>query len=391
MHTSGNIRLAFFLRDLAGGGGEKSVVHLAGALSERGWDVDLVLVRHEGDYLAMVPESVRVIALDRDRLAASVGKLSSYIRKERPAVVISALDANNVVAIAAKLLGRLRTPVLAWVHSVVTEAYLRPKVARLKLVPLAIRICYRFADRLIAASNGAANDLASHLGIAAEAVRVVYNPVVSPELARLGSLPSGHPWIDARQHQVVLGVGRLEAVKNFDMLIRAFKALRDQRNAKLIILGEGSERERLECLVRDLNLTADVDLPGFVQNPYAFMQKAAVVALTSHYESFGNVLVEAMALGTPVVATRCKCGPEEILDGGRFGELVEPGDVNGMAVAIERTMSDPPSRDLLRDRGARFSTQQAAVEMEQIIHEVVGGTVGVIHKACTYNSAVSEG
>ncbi len=230
------------------------------------------------------------------------------------------------------------------------------------MVRLAHRLApwlYTLAGGIIAVSRGAAADLARYARIPVEDMDVINNPVVTPRLLELSSEPVGHPWFDDGTTPVILGVGRLAAVKDFATLIRAFAEVRRERTAKLMILGEGPERRALEAFAEELGLTKDVEMPGFVHNPYAVMARAAVLVLPSRWEGSPNVLVEAMACGTQVVATDCPGGAAEILENGRFGRLVPVGDFGRMAEAIEGALDDPVSAEQLRKRAGDFSAARA--------------------------------
>jgi glycosyltransferase involved in cell wall biosynthesis len=199
------------------------------------------------------------------------------------------------------------------------------------------------------------------------AISVVYNPVVGPEIARHAEAPLDHPWFSLGQPPVVLAAGRLSEQKDFATLLRAFAVLRGRRPARLVVLGGTPDPRRtaariagLADLARSLNVAEDVALPGAEPNPFRFMARAAVFALSSAWEGFGNVLVEAMACGCPVVSTDCPSGPAEILDRGRFGPLVHVGDSTGMAAAIERMIDMPTPKEVLTRRAAEFSLERAA-------------------------------
>jgi glycosyltransferase involved in cell wall biosynthesis len=197
-----------------------------------------------------------------------------------------------------------------------------------------MRHCFRWADGIVAVSNGVAKDVAALAHLPRQRIRVISNPVLTEELLRKAKEPVNHPWLAPNQPPVVLGVGRLVIEKDFLTLVRAFAQVRHQRPARLVILGEGDQRRHLEALSRDLGVDEDVCFAGYQENPYAYMARAQVFVLTSTYEGFGLVLAEAMATGVPIVSTDCESGPREILRDGRYGTLVPVGSVEALAAAI---------------------------------------------------------
>jgi glycosyltransferase involved in cell wall biosynthesis len=200
--------------------------------------------------------------------------------------------------------------------------------------------------------------LQARLGLPAQRIATVYNPIVSPKLVDLADAPLDHPWLAPGAPPVVLGVGRLARQKDFATLIRAFKAVRSLRPARLIILGEGQERAKLEALITAERLAGDVSLQGFEPNPFRYMRRAAVLALSSVHEGLPGVLIQAMACGTPVVSTDCPSGPAEILEDGRWGRLVPVGDADAMAAGIAAALDDPAPPDVAA-RAAAFSVEAA--------------------------------
>jgi glycosyltransferase involved in cell wall biosynthesis len=193
-------------------------------------------------------------------------------------------------------------------------------------------------------SEGVKDDLARAGRLSLEQIRVVPNPVVTSELFEMAAVPIDHPWFVEGAPPVILGIGRLTTQKDFGTLIRAFAEVRGQREARLMILGEGSERPALERLARELGVRDDVVLPGFVDNPFAFLKRAALFVLSSTYEGLPGVLIQALACGTPVVSTDCDSGPREILDGGRLGILVPVGDLDALANGIREALDHPRTR-----------------------------------------------
>ncbi|TDA69508.1 MAG: glycosyltransferase [Clostridia bacterium] len=316
------------------------MVNLSWGFAERGLEVDLVLAKAEGPYITQVPAGVRVVDLRAPRVLASLPALVRYLRRERPAAILSALDHANIVAIWARRLARVRCRAVVSVHSTLSRATDNTPTARGRLMPRLVRQFYPWADAVVAVSRGVAEDLVRTTGILQESIKVIYNPVVTPELLEKAREPLDHPWFAPGQPPVILSVGRLTAAKDYPTLIRAFALVRAERPARLVILGEGEERPRLESLVRELHLEAYVALPGFVENPYAYMTCASVFVLSSAWEGLPTVLIEALALGTSVVSTDCPSGPQEILEGGRWGKLVTPGNPEELARAILATLEE---------------------------------------------------
>jgi len=365
MSLNADSRIALFLPSLRGGGAERVMVNLARGFSKCGLAVDLVLVKAEGPYLSQVPPEVRVVDLSASRVLASLPSLTSYLRRERPKALLSALDHANVVALWAQKIAKVPSRVVVSVHSTPSQAAANAKSLKARLMPLWIRSFYPWAHAVVAVSQGVAEDLVRITGIPKEKVRVIYNPVVTPELFAKAEEPLEHPWFAPGEPPVVLGVGRLTAAKDFTTLIRAFALVRRECRARLMILGEGEERPKLEALVRELDLEDDVALPGFVENPYKYMKRAGVLVLSSAWEGFGNVLVEAMALGTPVVSTDCPNGPAEILEGGKWGKLVPVGDVEALARAILVGMDEKRGRGT--EGAMRFYLEKIIEEYREVL------------------------
>jgi glycosyltransferase involved in cell wall biosynthesis len=203
-------------------------------------------------------------------------------------------------------------------------------------------------------SEGVRRDLVGRFGVPAARVRTVASPVIHERLLHEAQPRPDHPWYAPGQPPVVLGVGELSRRKDFATLMRAFARLRGERRCRLVLVGEGREREALTALARELDVAEDVDLPGFQRDPYPFMAHSSVLALSSRWEGLGFVLIEAMALGTPVVATDCPSGPRELLDEGRLGPLVPVGDWQALAAALAATLADPPEAAALRQAAGRY-------------------------------------
>lgn len=361
------MKIALLIPNLAGGGAERMMARLATRFADLGHTTDLVLLnRQRNHYASEVSSRVRVVDLGvgRWRLANGVWAFRRYLRSQRPDCVLSALPTANTVAAWA---GRLteHPPRLVISERNTSSSALGGLTPRRRSLPVAlrgflIRSSYRFADGIVAISDGVAERLKTVPGVDVEKMHLIHNPAWSPEIEKRAAEPVSHAWLQVSGPPTLLSVGRLEAQKDFATLIEAFALLDPRLQARLIILGEGSQRAVLEALVRRLDLQDRVSMPGFVENPFSFMSRASMFVMSSLHEGFGNVLVEAMACGTPVVATDCPSGPADILDGGRYGRLVPVGDAAALAAAMEATLAKPISPSVLKQRAMHFSLEKAA-------------------------------
>jgi len=342
------------------GGAERVALHLARGLADQGLRVDLVViepVRHEA-LLSELPPAVRVVGLKWPRRGLlCFPALAGYLRREKPAAVLSPLTSANLVAIWARRLAGVSTHVTIRHPTTFSRQMqmMNPLSGRLLLTLM--RRFYPQADGIVAVSQGAARDMVRTLGLPLARLRVIYNPTVIPELFAKAREPVQEPWLAAGQPPVILGVGRLGQEKDFATLMRAFAQVRQQRPARLIILGEGRERARLQALVSELGLRGQVALPGFVANPYAYMARAQVFVLSSVFEGLPNTLIEAMACETSVVSTDCQSGPREILEDGLYGRLTPVADPQALAEAILATLDNPTDPEHLRRRADMFSLE----------------------------------
>ena len=376
-------KIAFFYEWHVIGGIEVFLCRLTRWIAEKqsDWEIHLVLARAEGELLSQVSPKVRIVDLKakpilltkRLRLGSvlpSTFKLVRYLKKEHPDVLFAFSNA-NFPALWGRWLSGVSLPVIIneQVHPTLS-AKLSPNLVE-RFMPLLKRLFYPHADAIVAVSHGVADDLAKVTRIPRGRIRVIYNPVVIPDLLQKVEEPVKHPWFSDGSQPIVLGVGRLHIQKDFPTLIKAFAMVRQKRPVKLVILGDGEERPRLEALVKKLGLENDVWMPGFVDNPFTFMAKVSVFVLSSAWEGFGNVLVEALACGCPVVSTDCPSGPSEILEGGKWGKLVPVGDHEKLAEAILETIENPPDREKLKQRGMDFHIDKIGNQWLDLVNEFI--------------------
>lgn len=359
--------LAIFLHTLYGGGAERAMLNLARGFSQLGIRVDLVLLRVEGTYLSQLPPEVQVVDLGGGKLWQCFPALVDYFQREEPQVMLSTLDDTNIAALWARRLTGNKTRLVVNVQNTVSQDAKNSTKLKTRLMPQLVRWFFPWADAVVPVSQGVAEDLLQ-LGVPVELIQVVPNPVITSDVFQKAQEKIDHPWFAPGQPPAILGVGRLNKQKDFPSLIRAFAQVRQQRLARLVILGDdGGEQAALRALIQELGLTEDVDLAGFVSNPYAYMARSAVFVLSSLFEGLPSVLIEAMAVGTPVVATNCKSGPLEILENGTYGKLVAVGDVQGLAAAILETLEAPLDSAVLRQRGKEFSLERSLEQYSQVL------------------------
>ncbi len=401
-------RVSFLLDNLDGGGAERVVLEMASGFAAMGYGVDLVVFERRGDLCDSVPETVNLVVLSpvskpaglfsAVRLAgwkglggilfwlASARKvprsfryipaLVDYLRTTHPAVISSALSKSGICMVLAASTGDIQTRLYIGIQNAISsrDEYSRKsgKGQANSMTPLS-RYCFPRAHAVIASSRGVAEDAIHFLGLDAARVQVVYNPVIVRESAEDAVARPSHPWFSPGSPPVILGIGRLVDQKNFPLLIRAFAAVRRQTVAHLVILGgdessndQANHRQELVALATELGVIDDVALAGFQSNPHIFLRASRVFVLSSRFEGFGNVVVEALLAGCPVVSTDCPSGPAEILDGGKYGALVPVDDVQSMSRAILAALATEPDRDQLRQRGQEFSLERAVAGYHRV-------------------------
>jgi len=335
-------KISIFLPSLNGGGAERVMVTLANAIAARGYTVDLVLASAQGPYLKDVAPDVRIVDLKAGRVIKALLPLMHYLRKSQPVALLSAMGHANVVVLLANLLAAAPTKVFVSERTSISKAHARAKGWVAKINYLLVRLLYPKASGICAVSQAASNDLEQFIGLPHGLVKTLYNPFDLRVIRQQVNSPVSHPWFEKQgNYPVILAAGRLTEAKDYPTLLRAFAKLRKTRTARLLILGEGELRKDLEAQIQSLGLENDVQLPGFVDNPYAYMAHCRLFVLSSQWEGLPSVLIQAMACGAPVVSTNCLSGPDEILAGGKWGRLVAVGDADALAAAMTEVLDSP--------------------------------------------------
>jgi glycosyltransferase involved in cell wall biosynthesis len=346
-----------------GGGVSRVFVNLANGMAELGHRVALIVNRSGGTFLDQLNPRVELLLFKGRKTRELVGELLDYLLTRPPQVVLSGQPRDDEIMV--KVRRKLRSPSVRFFVSVGTSI---PEQARLNrrlrlgfaLFRRRFRKTLSAFDGIIIYSNGAAEELSDFLGIPRERIFVAPLPTVTPDLTRLAEEPADHSWLTHKDLPVVISVGRLARVKDFPTLLRAFDQLLDRRPCRLLIVGRGRQERRIRALISELKLSQDVDMVGFVDNPYAYIARADLLVVSSLREGGPQVLIEAMAAGTPVVSTDCPNGPREILEFGRYGPLVPRRDPLSLSIAMARTLDDPPPADLLRKGAQRYSLEHSS-------------------------------
>lgn len=375
------IKVLFFISSLAGGGAERVMAEILHHIDKDKIEPVLVLLHPYDDspYKEYLSKDARVIVVGR-RSDSSVDKIKQFfsfiqvIRREKPHVILSMLTHNNIMAILAGIF--LRIKVIVSEHSTLSKVVKTKEGRKILWFPVAIlvKVLYGYADKIVAVSEGVKIDLQEEFNIPSNKIKVIYNPIDFSLIAELSSLPEEHPFFKEKV-PIVIAVGRLVWQKKFDTLIKAFGKVLSKVDARLIILGDGSEKESLKKLIQDMNITDKVFLVGFQKNPYKFLSKADLFVLSSIYEGLPMVILEAMTCGTPVIATDCKSGPREILADGKYGLLVPVGDEDIFSEEIIRLLKDRELREkfsrLGKERVKDFSIEKIIKQYENLIYEIV--------------------
>jgi len=359
---SRNKRIAIFVSFSGQGGVERAMALLAGGMLSHGVTVDFILPRAVGDHVGSIPKGVNIIRLNTKHTFSALVPLARYLNKERPDALLAAKHRAIVTAVLASRLAGFRGMVAGNIQTTISAGLTDSNFIKRNLYFSMMRIFYKWTHFIVAVSKGVADDIIQITGLPSEKVKVIYNPVVTPNIVERAAEPLEHPWLSDGDVPVIVGIGRLTKQKDFHTLIRAFAVVRRTRPCRLVILGDGGDRESLLSLAQEQGVLTDVDFPGFQQNPFAWLSRSSLFVLSSRWEGFGIVIVEALALGIPVVSTDCPNGPREILKDGEYGPLVPVEDPDTLAVAMIKTLEKPLDPEILHDAASDYTTDKIGEE-----------------------------
>lgn len=370
------MKISLMMQSFENGGVQRVMINLANGFTSKGFEVELLVADARGEMRKNISNKCKIINLDNKKNTGdfkflfSIKKIKDYIEKSKPNVILACPGFANVVLIIANRLSKYKTK---------TIAILDNKLSLLKNSDIKHRISYIFykiylkkSDKIVAAHDSALVDIINVLKIDSNKICRIYHPLISNDLFEEHAF--SHKWLNGK-YLVLLSVGRLVKEKNFIGLIDSFFNLKRNynsfKNSKLIIVGEGIERAALENRIAEYNLKNDVELYGFSSIPFEFMKRATLYVSSSSKEAFGNVIVEALACGLPVVATDCESGgPKEILSNGQYGVLCKLNDTNSLTEAIVKCYNKNVDKYKCKKRGLEFSVENSVNEYVKIIKEV---------------------
>ncbi|WP_438864512.1 glycosyltransferase [Neptunicella sp.] len=347
-------RIAIILHDLRGGGAEKMMVRLANQLAVEQDEVELVLIGAGGINKALVSAEVKLVELGCQRTLQAFTPLRKYLSQNRPDAILAVLTHINVItALVCWSLGISNRLTVSERNTFSQDRKMNTSVVMRSVYWLAPWIYRCLTNPVIAVSRGVADDLIACSVVREQDVITAPNPVISEQSLHASCQPAQHPWLQNKNGKVVVAVGRLNHQKGFDLLLQAFADMPHQANCRLVIFGEGELRSALETQIRAMNLTSRVDLAGYIDNPLAEIKQADLFVLSSRFEGSPNGLVEAMSVGTPVVAFDCPHGPREILKPHQSncfaGCLVAYLDVAALSHAIHSQLNQSCSAQIRQD------------------------------------------
>ena len=344
------------------GGIMRTTIRLANAFHSKGYRVHLLSGNRDFPYARELMPGILIKRIRTFNRISGIPFMMYYMLKNRPAVMLAGVIQHTVLAVRVKSLLRSQTRIYAAVRNPYSIGWADHPPAKRALKIRNLKKYYPLTNGIISNSDSVARDFSVLAQIPLSKIRTIYNPALDENIEERMHQTFSHPWFKDKDLPLILFVGRLEKQKNIPLLLAAFERVRQKTPCRLTIIGDGSLKTELEEQVRTSAHPEDVDFLGFQENPFPFMERADVMVLPSSWEGFGNVIVEALATGTPVVATDCPGGPGEILVDEKLGRLVPMDDPLAMAVAIEDLLRDPPPRKILRRAAERFAAPKIADE-----------------------------
>ena len=362
--------ISILLPNLGGGGAEKAYLELAREFVLKEYSVEFALMQFHGELLEKAETKFSIVNLNCHRFISLPKILINYLRISKPDILITSMWPLTVIAPLSKLLSRHRCKVLVCEQNYLSVQYQNKSLLNWVLMRISMALGYRIANARIGVSNGVINDISKLSGLPTNKFELIYNPIPSYIKPSEGSLKYAEELWACPKGARIITVGKFKAQKNHKLLLKALAKIH-HHNARLMFVGDGEGRKSLSLLAENLKIQDKVIFAGFQIDTTPFYETADLFVLSSDYEGFGNVIVEALSCGTPVVSTNCPSGPAEILDNGRYGSLVPVNDEKALAKAIDFQLDKRVDKDLLINRALDFSTNLATNKYLKSIEEII--------------------
>lgn len=358
------MHLAFLLPDLRGGGAQKMVINLANWFAEKGHRTDLILLSDDGIYRDLISPCVKVYNFNCTRALYAIFDIRSYIKKERPLILFSALYYVNLISIISYLIsGQRKTKIVISERNHLTRSLKSLALYKRFVWRYLIKLIYPLSTGIVGISDGVCQDLKSILPRSSHVkIETIYNPVITDDFVEHTQLQDSVAFPENCTLKVITS-GRLVPQKDYPTLIQAFSIyLESDPNAHMIILGTGPLEKQLKSYIQELNIEHNISFCGFVSKPLIYMKQADVFVITSLWEGFCNVIVEALYCGLDVVATDCPSGPSEILENGKFGQLCPVRQVDCIAKSLQAVSSRQVKLETQRARAMDFHVNKIGIQ-----------------------------
>jgi glycosyltransferase involved in cell wall biosynthesis len=364
------MKITFILATLQGGGIQKVTIRLIREYLRMRIPTKLITIDSSGPMHLEIPSECELIELNSRRTRWAFWKLMSLLKQDKPEVIISAQTHLNVLVIIARILTGYPKKLIVVEHITFNDELIKRGPLFERIRPFLIRLFYPLTDRIVAVSPAAVRSIYQYARINKK-IDMIWNGVDIDEICERSSQPVAHHWVNGNK-RIVIAMGRLTVQKNFSALLNAFAMIEPIENHHLIILGEGPEYEHLQALAKELGIQDYVDFPGFVENPFAFLAQADLFVLSSRWEGFANVVIEALACGISIVATDCPGGPADILDNQPFARIVPVDNPKEMAAAMQILLSMKFDSAVISEYARNFNIQKVAVSYLELIREMQG-------------------
>ncbi len=367
--TQPGIHVAFMVGSLRMGGAERMMIHTANQLAKNTRVTFLSLTGGE-DLKPELQNNVKLISFEKKKTLASIPAVLRFLKTEKPDVLISTQIHVNLVAMLLKIVFRTKTKIILREATSPGAQFMYFRDARSRAVKWMVKMFYPKADAIIAICESVKDNLVDHRFAKREQVSVIFNPVVNQHLIE-GMKADVEDKFFLDGVPVIISSGRLAPVKNFSLLIQSFYKLSQKQDARLIIIGEGEERLKLESMISALGLNDKVKLPGMKPNPYPYLKKSSVYVLTSLFEGLPNALIEAMACGLQLISVDCPGGSAEVLMNGKLGQLVPVNNAESLANAMLEAVQNPVSKSILLEGAKRFEAEKISLQYLNLVEHLI--------------------